>query len=170
MSYSTLQAIWPGERHENIVEYRNSWGTSPIVWDVFCERYLRLGKHWWLLEGTKTPNPLWDAWKRDDIPKGHRAVLLFTLDNVYVKKDDYRRFAKDLREFLDGAMISANHFNHWPLIAQRFEMEPDYPALALWCTSVTPDPWNGPYVEDREDYDPFDWSRAYDLYSELDGN
>lgn len=168
MSCSTLQAIWPGEKHENIVEYRNSWGTAPIVWDAFCERHLKLEKHWWLLRGGTVPNPLWDAWKQEDIPESHRAVLLFTLDHIYVLKKDYRRFAKDLRQFLDDTLISANHVNHWPLIAQRFEMEPDYPAMSLWCTSVVDDPWNGPYNKEKDDYDPFDWSKAYDLYGEID--
>ncbi len=169
MSTSTLQAIWPGEKHENVIEYHNSWGTAPIIWETFCTRYLKLDKNWWLFNSDRVPNPLWDAWKRKDIPKGHRAVLLFTLDHIYVRKPDYRRFAKDLREFLDGTMISANRINHWPRIAQQFEMDRDFPGLALWCTSVTSDPWLGAYNETAEDYDPFDWSRAYDLYVELDG-
>lgn len=95
-------------------------------------------------------------------------MFLWTLDHLYVKKADYRRFAKDLRTFLDATTISANHVNHWPLIAQAFEMEPEYPALALHCTTVNPDPWDGPYDEDKDEYGPYDWTKAYDLYAELE--
>ena len=167
MSRSTLQAIWPGEKHENVVEYRNSHGTGPIVWREFCERHLGLDPNWWLFNYQETPNLLWDAYKRQDIPQAYRAVLLFTCDHFYVKKADYRRFAKDLRTFLEDTRISANVSNHWPLIAQRFEMEPDYPALALWCTSVTSDPWVGAYDEATDEYAPFDWSLARDVYAFL---
>lgn len=168
MSYSTIQAIWPGEKHENLMEYQNSYGTAPIVWNYFCEKHLRLDKYWWLSNATKTPNLLWNAWKRADIPESHRAVLLFTCDNIYVKKQHYRRFAKDLRQFLEAVMISANTVNHWPRIAQQFEMEPEYPALALWCTSVTADRFDGPYNEETNDYEPFDWDKSWSLYDELD--
>lgn len=169
MSCSTLQAIWPGEKHENVREFRNSHGTAPIVWDEFCKRYLREESHWWLFNSSKPEGRrLWDLYKDMRIPESHRAAFSFTFDHFYVKRADYRRFAKDLRTFLDDTLVSANHVNHWPLIAQFFEMEPDYPAIALWCTSVTSDPFNGEYDEEKDDYGPFDWSKAYDLYEVLD--
>ena len=166
MSYSTLQAIWPGEKHENIREFPNSHGTAPIVWGEFCKRYLGKSEYGWLCANN---DDLWACWKRKDIPESHRAVLMLTFDRFYVLKKDYRRFAADLRKFLDDTLISANHVNHWPLIAQAFEMEPDYPALALWCTSVTRDLFVGPYDEEKDEYGPFDWSTAFDLYAEMDG-
>lgn len=168
MSSSMLQAIWPGEKHEDVREFHNSWGTAPIVWDTFCVRYLQRNPHWWVISAGEKGSDLWDLWKRLDIPESHRAVLLFTLDNIYVKRADYRRFAAHLRAFLEDTTISADRVNHWPLIAQFFEMEPDYPAVAIWCTSVVGDPWLGPYDEDKDEYGPFDWSKAYDLYAELD--
>ena len=169
MSHSTLQAIWPGEKHENVREYRNSHGTAPIVWGEFCVKYLKREQYWWLHNSTGPKGfELWNLWKDKAIPESHRAVLLFTLDHAYVSKPNYRRFAKDLRAFLDDTLISANCMNHWPEIAQFFEMDRDYPAVGLWCTSVTSDPYTGPYNEKTFDYDPFDWSKAFDLYAELD--
>ena len=169
MSSSTLQAIWPGEKHENIREFHNSYGTAPIVWGEFCKRYLKRESSWWLFHASQPEGrELWDLFKDTRIPESHRAVFAFTFDHFYVKREDYKRFSKDLRAFLDNTLISANHINHWPLIAQFFEMEPDYPAVALWCTSVTSDPWNGEWDEASEDYTPFNWSKAYDLYAELD--
>lgn len=167
MSRSTLQAIWPGERHENIREFPNSHGTAPVIWGAFCEKYLKRERLWWLINSGEIQK-LWDYWKNISIPESHRAALAFTFDRFYISKKDYRRFARDLRQFLDDTLISANHVNHWPLIAQFFEMEPEYPAVAIWCTSVTSDPFNGPYSEETDEYDPFDWSTASDLYTELD--
>jgi hypothetical protein len=67
---------------------------------------------------------------------------------------------------------TVNHWpliaNHWPLIAQEFEMDPDYPALALHCTTVNSDPWMGPYNEEKDEYGPYDWTQAWDVYAELD--
>lgn len=168
VSSSILQAVWPGERHENVIEYRNSWGTAPIVWSFFCATHLGLDEYWWLLNGSKSPNALWDSWCNDKIKKSHRAVLLFTCEHIYVKKGNYARFAKDLREFLDDVTISANQFNHWPRIAQVFESDPAYPALALWCTTVVGDPWNSPYDDEKDEYGPFDWSKAKEVYDEID--
>jgi hypothetical protein len=169
VSSSILQAIWPGEKHENVREYRNSWGTAPIVWGEFCKRYLGCDENWWLLKpDTPERQKLWDLWKSLAIPVQHRAVFLWTFDHFYVKKVDYRRFAADLRKFLEDTLISANRVNHWPLIAQVFEMDMDYPALALYGTTVNGDPWDGPYDEEKDEYGQFDWSKASDLYVELD--
>lgn len=49
MSSSILQAIWPGEKHEDFREFRNSWGTAPIVWGTFCTKYLGKEDSWWLI-------------------------------------------------------------------------------------------------------------------------
>jgi len=169
VSSSILQAIWPGEKHENVREFRNSWGTAPIVWDTFCKKYFGPDEHWWLMNlSTPAGQQFWDLWKDPKIPISHRAVFLWTFDHFYVKKADYRRFGADLRKFLDDTLISANDVNHWPLIAQVFEMEPDYPALALWCTTVNGDQWDRPYDEEKDEYGPFDWNKATDLYEQLE--
>jgi len=168
VSYSTLQAIWPGEKYENVREFANSHGTAPIVWTEFCVRYLHEDPYWWLFNASKPDCKLWKCWKDTSIPEGHRAVLMFTFDHFYVEKKDYHRFAADLRSFLDSTKISANHANHWPLIAQFFEMEPQYPAVALWCTSVTSDPYEGTFDEEKDAYGPFDWSKCYSVYEQID--
>lgn len=168
MSRSTLQAIYLGDRHENIREYSNSHGTAPIVWGEFCRKIGR-EQHWWLfnLSGAQG-RKFWDLYKDESIPLSHRAVFVFLFDHVYVLQEHYRRFAEDLRQFLDDTTISAAVVNHWPDIAQFFEMNHPYPAVSLWCTSVNSDPWCGEYDEEKNEYAPFDWSKATSLCAVLD--
>jgi len=56
---------------------------------------------------------------------------------------------------------------HWPAIAQFLRDDPDYPAIGLWCTSVSDDPFEGEWNEEKQ-ASPFDWSTAFEVYSELE--
>ncbi len=47
MSYTTVKAIWPGEKHEDLEELRNSHGSAPVIWGALSEKYLG-GRNQWL--------------------------------------------------------------------------------------------------------------------------
>jgi len=161
MSYTTIKAIWPGEKHEDLQELRNGWGSGPVIWDAMCQKYLGardgvIGK-------------LWPLWKDQAIPEAHRAVLMMTYDRAYVTKKDYARAAADIRQFLQDFPPNDGRVNHWPALAALFETDPDIPAIGLHCTSVSEDPFQGPWNEEKEEYDPPDWEMCYDIYAEIDG-
>lgn len=164
MSYSTIKAIWPGEKHEDLEELRNSWGTAPHIWDTLAKAYLGV-PHW-----LEADDRLWNLWTDKTIPKHQRAVFMFTFDRAYVAKKDYERMAHDIRSFLQDFSINSSYVNHWPHIADLFDSNPDIPAIGLYCTSVSDDPFCGDWNEEKEEYDPTNWDECFDLYAELDEN
>lgn len=169
MSRTTMQAIWPGERHDNFLELRNSYGSGPVIWEPICGEYLGTTKSYdypakgWM----QRLDELWPLYARQDIPEYIRAVLCLTYDRFYVLKEHYARMANDIRLFMERYPRSGGAY-HLPAIAELFASGPDYPAIAMWCTSVTSDPFEGQYNKEKEDYDPFDWDTSESLYTVLD--
>jgi hypothetical protein len=163
MSYTTIKAIWPGEKHQDIEELRNGHGSAPVIWGALAERYLGQGRYSWLVED-RDASAIFGLYKSPRVPASLRAVLAMTFDRAYVEKKDYKAAARDIREFLRIAPAPADHVNHWPRIADLFDSDPDYPAIGLHCTSVSEDPFQGPWNEEKEDYDPPDWTQCYSVY------
>lgn len=162
MSYTMVKAIWPGERAENLERLANSHGTAPIVWSELSHRYLGSVVAWQL-----NPEKVWSIYRRSDIPWCMRAVLMMTFDNVYILRRDYGRAAHDINNFLQIATtLSRSRVNHWPRLSELFSVNPHVPAIGLHCTSVSRDPWTGTWNEERDEYDPLDWSRYWSLYDE----
>lgn len=172
MSYSMLKAIYPGDRVEDLLEMRNSYGTAPYVWAAVADRYLGVkeaysypGKGWMQLacEG----DTLWNLWKRQDIPEEHRAVFMFTFDRLYVAREDYPRMAAAIERFLADFPNPVGYVNHWSLIANIFKTNTAIPGIGLHCTSVSEDPFEGKWNKEKEDYDPLDWATVFDIYGQL---
>lgn len=166
MSYTTIKALWPGEKHEDYRELRNSWGSAPVIWDALTKRWLP-GKQWLSCAGG-SDNSLWNLCDDQRLPLHQRAVLMMTFDRAYVAKANYSRAAQDIRAFLRDLPPPAQNVNHWPEIATLFESDPDIPALGFHHTSVSEDPFQGPYNEEADDYDAPDWSKCYEIYAELE--
>ncbi len=170
MSRTTIKAIHPGDKTEDLEELSNSWGSGPPVWAAMAGKYLGItraydhpNKGWMQLD-----NELWDLWKRSDIPEEHRLVFMLTFDRAYVARKDYARMAASIRKFLADFPPTLGHVNHWDHIARLFESNPDIPGIGLYCTSVSSDPFHGEWNEEKDDYDPIDWSEIYDLCEQLD--
>lgn len=162
MSYSTIYAVFPGEKVEVITELRNGHGAAPVVWGAICEQYFGNSSAW-LFDGEK----LWPLWKDDRLAPAHRAALLMTYDRAYIAKADYARAAADIRAFLADYPIPPNRVNHWPAIAELLELDPEYPAMGFDHTSCSDSQWIGPYNEETGDDDSIDWGRTWSVYDEL---
>jgi hypothetical protein len=162
MSYTTIKAIWPGEKHEDRGELRNAWGGAPLVWNALSARYLG-SPHGWLMGNGKN---LWALAGQSEIPEFVRRVLMMTFDRAYVLKKDYAKAAADIRKFLEEFPQSNDIVNHWPHIATLFESNPDIPAIGFHHTSVSEDPFRGKFDEETEEYAPTDWSRCWSIYDE----
>lgn len=168
MSYSTVYGISPGTdvRPVEILELRNSWGSAPVVWSALCTKLFGAERHGWYTWLDK----LWARWQDLSLPEHYRAVLMMTYDAAYVERKDYPRAAADIRRFLIDFPVPEDCANHWPTIAGLYESEPDYPGIHIHQTSVCGDiVFEGKFDEETEEYGPPDWSRAYSIYSQLDG-
>ncbi|WP_336709944.1 MULTISPECIES: hypothetical protein [unclassified Cedecea] len=165
MSYTTIIAVWPGEKSECLEELQNGFGSGPLVWGDMCQRYLRDGKR---NDYMFRDNELWPLANRLDIPYHHRAVLAMTYDRMFVKREHYSQAAQCIRKYLADFPVNENYVNHWPRIAELFESDPDYPAIALWLTSVCENPFHGEWNEDADDYDQPDWSKYWSLFDDLE--
>lgn len=161
MSTTTVKAVWPGEKVEDLEKLRNSHGSAPVVWNEMAKRYLGLKDYEYSLRS----NEVWPLYKRADMPTHHRAVLMMTYDDALVMKADYKRAAADIRSFLEDFPTLDGYANHWPRIAEVFDSEPDCPAIGFHMTSVSEDPFQGSYNEETEEYDAPDWSRYWDVYA-----
>lgn len=165
MSCTTIIAVWPGEKTEEIEELSNAWGSGPIIWGDMCERYLPGGtRHSYMDRDAE----LWPLANRLDIPYHHRAVLAMTYDRMFVKREHYAQAAQCIRQYLAEFHSEEKYVNHWPHIAELFESNPDYPAIGLWLTSVCENPFHGEWDEDAECYSQLDWSRYWSLFDDLE--
>lgn len=166
MSYTTVKALWPGEKHEDFETLRNSWGAAPVIWNEMCKKYQGSKDNMYFIDGTL--DLLWPRWKDLSIPKHHRAVLMMTYDRAYVSKKDYGMAAEDIRKFIEDFPKESGRVNHWTRIMEIYNSDPDIPAIGLYCTSVSEDPFNGSWNEEKEEYDQPDWDQCFDIYEELD--
>ena len=162
MSTTTVKAVWPGEKVEDLEELRNSHGSAPVIWNEIAKCYLGLKDYEYSLRSDE----IWPLYKRADMPEHHRAVLMMTYDNALVMKANYKQAAADIHAFLADFAPEAGHANHWTRIAEIFDSEPDCPAIGFHMTSVSEDPFQGPYNEDTDDYDAPDWGVYWDAYAE----
>lgn len=167
MSYTSVYAVWIGERHEEIAELRNGNLSAPIIWGEMFSHYCDVSRERYPKSAYMfRTEELWPLWKRMDIPKHHRAVLAMTYDNAYVGREHYMRAAADIRGFIANFEIPEH--THWAKIAKIFESNPNCPAIGFNWTSVNEDPFQGPYNEETEDYDQPDWECKWEMYAALD--
>ena len=162
MSYTTVKAVWPGEKVENLEELQNSHGSAPVIWNRMAVKYLGCDEYMY----HRKLDLLWPLYKHLGIPRYQRAVLVMTYDRALVYKADYAQAAADIRAYLkdfpDGVGV-----NHWPHIAEIFESNPDVPAIGFHMTSVSEDLFLGEWNEELEESGPPDWAEFYSVYALL---
>jgi len=169
MSRSTL-ICFKGEKGYCEKGYQNSWGTLPVVWEFMYHKYLTPNSDYetYLQRG----NDICSLYKNNEIPLHHRALILFTCDRCTIKKIDSKRFAEDIRLFLEDYPPKENRVNHWEQISKDV-VELDFDEFGLWCTSLSHNPFYCFCQEqDEEEEDswkpPSEWFDRYDIYEELD--
>ncbi|WP_414466538.1 hypothetical protein [Klebsiella aerogenes] len=166
MSHTTIIRVWPGEKSETAEEFRNAWGSAPVVWNDMAMRYLDAPNHGYM----SCIDNIWPLAKRVDIPLHHRAVLAMTYDRMYVLREHYHHAAECIKLYLADFPPDEMHVNHWPDIARIFRGQPDCPAIGMWCTSVCGNPFQGEWDDETEEYKQPDWSQYWSLFDYLDQN
>jgi hypothetical protein len=153
VSYTTVLAIYPGDRFEELEELRNSWHSAPLVWDAIWNTF---GEKRHEMAGDR----LWALHRDPRLSAAERAVFMMTFDRAYVLKADFAKAAEHIGEFMRDHNIGG----HWVRIRDLYLSDPDVPAIGLHCTSVAENPFEGPWNEEAEAHDPIDWSEAYSIY------
>lgn len=166
MSYTTVKAVWPGEKVEDFEELRNGYGSAPVIWNDMSVRYL--GCEEYECMHSRKIDLLWPLYKHLGIPLHQRAVLTMTYDRALVFKRDYVRAAEDIRAYMKDFPNTKGGVHHWSRIAEIFESNPDVPAIGFQMTSVSDDLFVGDWDEEREEYGPPDWARFWNIYERLD--
>lgn len=111
---------------------------------------------------------LWALCTDDSVPVLHRTIHLMTMDRMYIEAKDFKRAGADIRAFLNDFPQLEKRINHWPAIADYLESEPDIPAVGFHMTSVSDSPFNGAWDEEKEAYEPLDWSTCCSVYASLE--
>jgi len=85
MSQTTLWTVFPA-RTEAVKAYPNAWGSAPPLWELLCQRYLRLAM-WPRSEGPEQRR-LWDLAFDPAVPDHLRIAHSMTLTGVYLPLAD----------------------------------------------------------------------------------
>lgn len=167
MSSTTVKAIWPGEKVEELEELPNSWGSAPAIWSALSDRYLGGGSAWLAGAADASAGGLWALVRDPRLAFCERACLAITFDHAYIAQKDFARAACDIREFLElHKSRIEGRVNHWPAIIDILDRS-DVPAIGFHMTSVSEDPWVGSYDEETDQHAPIDWDRVWSVYDVL---
>lgn len=123
-----------------IAEFRNGWGSAPVIWGYLNQRYLGGDRFNWGLG--RDCEPLWNLAKDERVPRAIRLVHAFTFDNALCPVDRTHELA-DACDDAGKLCDMPSHVNHWAAIAAALrEHKPRSRQIgvALSCTSVS-DPW-----------------------------
>ena len=140
MSYTQL-IIFKDRKPDGALEYRNAWGGSARIWDALFKAHVPKKHEFdsWIC-GTGDDRRLWDLALRENLPMFERAVHAFTFDHFYVRRENFNRFACDLRAFTEkypaGACV-----DHLPAWAKWLDENSGAEAIGLHGTSVSENPW-----------------------------
>jgi hypothetical protein len=140
MSYTTMHVIdLDAKEIIDSIEYRNSHGSAPYVWDAMSKFYLH-----WDFWGAKDAQPLWDLFDKKYIKKSQRAVLGMTFDRAIIKREHFKEAADDIISFLSNFPPDPEDVNHWPSIVTRLmQLESTAQgniAIGFHMTSVSENP------------------------------
>jgi hypothetical protein len=164
MSNTKILSLKIGKGNEIIKQLQNSWGSAPFIWNEMSKRYLNTEDHsyQWQIE------KLWPIYNDKNIPKHHRSVLMMTYDFAYIKNENFKRAANDIRLFLKDFPPKDGYANHWMEISEIFDSSYNLEAIGFHLTSVTDNLFNGEWNEEKEDYDGIDWSNTFEVYDLLE--
>ena len=169
MSYTTVLAVHPGEKVEELFELGNAWGSAPVIWDAMAQKYLDK-PHFMAATFEDSGEKLSALCRDESVPLVHRTLHLMTMDRMYIEKKDFKHAAQDIRAFLNDFPQPEDHINHWPAIADYLDTDPDVPAIGFHMTSVSDNPFHGDWDEENEDYGSLNWATCQSVYESIKGS
>ena len=159
MSRTTLIEFSKSFRKINEIEYCNSWGSLPRIWESLFDKYFREGK-WDDYLAHKNANKLVTIYNSDNYPMFERIVMGLTLDYAIIYKKNFLKMAKALEEFEKDYPRKEEYVNHLPAFIEVFKQS-KATIIGFHLTSVCEDPWAIPTKERKE--------KCFDIIDELEG-
>lgn len=157
MSYTEMFKVPKHGDIEHVADFKNAFLSAWHVWSEMAEAYIHKDASRMMLE--KDMQPVWDLWKRPDVPLDYRIVMAFTFDNVMVKRENFIRLAEAMEAFCKR-FGSGSLWEQAEVLRQLAADETAY-AVCWNQTSVNADTW---WVRDEtlsEDED--EQYRMYDI-------
>lgn len=170
MSYSTIYSISDAGRCTELLELRNSHGSAPVIWQKMSEKYFGttgayggVGGGW-----MERIDDLFEIAKKPSTSIVDRALIWMTADLAIIEKEHFSKAAADIRQFLKDFTFDPQYVNHWPRIAEFYDSKPKVRRIGIQHTSVSENPFEGPWNEKKERYDPIRPSKMFPLYREIE--
>lgn len=166
MSYCAIIPFIDG-KPQTPVQYKNSWGGAAHIWTALYDKYISNRQPGgWLCGDT---DALWELANRQDLPVVERAVHAATFDYAIIKKENYKRFAEDLRTFIAKYPVSREdqicHLPAWADFIESCEAE----AIGFHGTSVSNNLWEC-FDSEKDEYVSYDLNKEtkhFEVYEEL---
>lgn len=165
MSYCQLIQFKDGKPDQQTA-FRNAWGGAARIWDALFKAYVPKKHEFdsWLTGGSEDRR-LWDLAKREDLPMFERAVHASTFDLCYVRKEHFKRFADDLRQFVLNRPAESGHVCHLKAWADLIESSPAE-AIGFHGTSFSENLWHR-YDSEKDESTPVSLSEGFEVYDWL---
>lgn len=131
---------------------KNSWLGAMHVWNSLNDKYF-LGDS--LFEGF---NKTWGYFGKVFYETYEDIILGSTFDYVLVRKDEFDRLIESFQKYFEENRDS----NFGKQIEILKQMKEDENVVAVgWCqTSVSNEHWNGPYDEDKDEFEPYNINKG----------
>lgn len=163
MSYCQLIPFIDGKPSHG-PEFRNAWGGAARIWTSLFDRYIKNPDtpfHNWM---TDRSNALWNLAKDQKLSRHEKAVLAFTFDQFYVRKEHFSMCAHDLRAFANQYPVAGyvDHLAAWADAIENLDAE----AVGLYATSVGENLWFR-YDSDADECVPVGIEKGHEVYDAI---
>lgn len=145
MSYTELKIAESNGDVVGFKEYRNSHGGASYAWSSLCQKHFG-DSVLWLFDGD-----IWEKFDKLNFPPHIKAVLYFSYDYAFVKKEHLQQFVSDIRQFIAEYPPEENRICHlltWADDIERDIIGTDALGVCLYATSVGEDFWEATEVKE----------------------
>lgn len=163
MSYTSLYGVPLQGCLRTVSEYRNGWGSAPVIWDFIWDKYLRTRETEKNHESAMHPNgnlkKICDMANEGKLLEYERICVHLTCDGCIIRKEDFAKVS----DALDTMYLATNngvYVNHLKAIASDLRDDDkwnDYIGCCFRHTSVG-DAWTV-YGDTDDDCRLYDISR-----------
>lgn len=133
MSYTSLFGVPASGELETVAEYRNGWGSAPVIWEFIWNKYLRTREAEKKYESAMHPQgnlqKVCDLANDGKLQEYERICVQLTYDRCIIRKEDFPKVAAAL-DTMYAATYNGEYVNHLKAIAD------DLRAADKWASYI----------------------------------